>query len=246
MKRFGCDVGVTCRSGAEHDGLHGGVIRDGDTHDVVEVVLEVDVGGDEFDIGHRLNALDAVEGDIGDLPGLVVASEAEPAVVVLAQVIRVNDKVHVAPAVLVGVVVNLHHPMFGGSIDECAEVLQSLEQGVLLEAHDALVFIVEVEAELEVGDHLLNPLILGQATEARQRHHSLLQLLCLGLAQGLLVDAETRVGITVIHLLALALLLKFCRIAALALHELDVVEDLATAHSALEVVVQQGFVAGFD
>ena len=116
----------------------------------------------------------------------------------------------------------------------------------MLKTYHTHALALKIEAVFEVGNHLLDPSVLRQATETCQRRNGLLQLLCFRLADGLLVDAEIGVFVAVVFPFAFTEFVKLNTISRFTFHEAYVIKNLPTTHATLEIDFYQGFFTFVD
>lgn len=195
VEGLGEDVVLRAVADPEDDGLQWAVVVEGDADDVLEALVEVAVVGTVGAAGQRLDALDAVEGQVEELAVSVGGADEVPAAVVLAELVGV----HHHAAVLVGHVEDMIVHVDDRPVGDVGEDLAqqgAVAQRVLGEGDD-----LARRLDVESGTQGLQTAESGQPVELAEQLHGLAQELLLVLGHLLLVDGEGAVAIAVAGLL---------------------------------------------
>lgn len=202
--RLGGDIRESVFRETEHNSLlwHIG-FRNRNAHNIVEVVRKVYVGVClERHIGLR-DALNAVEGSVGNLVALIVEAKQEPAVAELLDMIRMEDGFGLHSPIRL--IANRQRRVINGSVDDFGEISQALLVLVLLERHNIGAVGFDAEAILQIGNHFFKPFVSGNAAKTAQHVNRSAKFLNLIGREFIIKDGNVTLRIAVVTFLVFEL-----------------------------------------
>lgn len=128
----------------------------------------------------------------------------KPPVVVLLYMIGMYRQTEISASILIVAILNVQRLMNVCCIDYLRQELQPFKVGVLLKLDNAMTISIQIKPIFQSGYYIFYPFVAWQTAKAVEGKDSRLQLLRLSVGEGLLIDREIAVSISVIHPLPIA------------------------------------------
>ena len=168
------DVRIFVLGKAQEDFLRLLAFTLGHTDDIFKVFVEVDMGLAVRHVG-EFHAENTVEGIVAQVGVVAIATEEEPTVVVLLEIIGMDDE-RLGLLHLETLIAQLHGGLLADSVEEWCEVLHTFIVNGRLEADGYPHLLTVVHAEVETYTKFRYPIGLRHAVEASENIQRLAEM----------------------------------------------------------------------